>query len=321
MPITDEYARLPLSQIYIERDERQRREINVDDIIESIRARGVMQPIIVERDLLSPPYKLRAGERRYTASLKLELPDIPVRFVQDLDDRELAIIELEENIKRQDLPWQDIVRAVHSIHRLYAQLESDWTMGETADAVGLNKSTVSMYLKVAGSLEEERVLGASTVREAYNILARRDQRAQGDALEELLGIAGDLPASVAPTDESAPISPEAFAALTPTEQQAHTTAVRNPSGEGSPLLAPARPSIADQINPAKSIIQESFLQWAPRYQGKKFNLIHCDFPYGVNLFDGQQLVTDATGAVPLRYQPGYLNPEGRVFSLELRKQF
>lgn len=40
-----------------------------------------------------------------------------------------------------------------------------------------------------------------------------------------------------------------------------------------------------------------------------------------NLLDGQQRVTDATGAVPLRYQPGYLNPEGRVFSLELRKQF
>lgn len=40
-----------------------------------------------------------------------------------------------------------------------------------------------------------------------------------------------------------------------------------------------------------------------------------------NLFDGQQKVTDASGATPLRYLPGYLDPEGRVFSLELRKQF
>ena len=40
-----------------------------------------------------------------------------------------------------------------------------------------------------------------------------------------------------------------------------------------------------------------------------------------NLFDAVQKVTDATGATPLRYQRGYLNPEGRVFSIELRKQF
>ena len=40
-----------------------------------------------------------------------------------------------------------------------------------------------------------------------------------------------------------------------------------------------------------------------------------------NLFDAIQKVTDQTGATPLRYQRGYLNPEGRVFSIELRKQF
>lgn len=39
-----------------------------------------------------------------------------------------------------------------------------------------------------------------------------------------------------------------------------------------------------------------------------------------NLFDAVQKVTDQTGATPLRYQRGYLNPEGRVFSIELRKQ-
>ena len=40
-----------------------------------------------------------------------------------------------------------------------------------------------------------------------------------------------------------------------------------------------------------------------------------------NLFDGQQKVTDSTGAVPLRYQAGYLDPTGRLIKLELRKQF
>ena len=40
-----------------------------------------------------------------------------------------------------------------------------------------------------------------------------------------------------------------------------------------------------------------------------------------NLFDGQQKVTDSTGATPLRYQAGYLDPTGRQIRLELRRQF
>lgn len=40
-----------------------------------------------------------------------------------------------------------------------------------------------------------------------------------------------------------------------------------------------------------------------------------------NVFNAQQRVTDATGTVPLRYQPGYLDPRGRVFEIEFRKQF
>lgn len=40
-----------------------------------------------------------------------------------------------------------------------------------------------------------------------------------------------------------------------------------------------------------------------------------------NLFDAQQRVRDGAGAVPLRYQPGYLDPRGRVFELDFRKQF
>lgn len=40
-----------------------------------------------------------------------------------------------------------------------------------------------------------------------------------------------------------------------------------------------------------------------------------------NLFDATQRVTDQNGDIPLRYQAGYLNPTGRVFKLEFRKQF
>ena len=40
-----------------------------------------------------------------------------------------------------------------------------------------------------------------------------------------------------------------------------------------------------------------------------------------NLFNAQQRVTDASGIVPLSYQPGFLDPKGRFFEVEFRKQF
>jgi hypothetical protein len=38
----------------------------------------------------------------------------------------------------------------------------------------------------------------------------------------------------------------------------------------------------------ESILNTSFIDWAPTYEGQKFNLIHCDFPYGIELFSGPQ---------------------------------
>ena len=43
--------------------------------------------------------------------------------------------------------------------------------------------------------------------------------------------------------------------------------------------------------------------------------------FAVNLLDSRQKVTDQTGAVPLAYQPDYLDPQGRVLGLEFRKLF
>ncbi|MCW1381199.1 TonB-dependent receptor [Novosphingobium sp. KCTC 2891] len=61
--------------------------------------------------------------------------------------------------------------------------------------------------------------------------------------------------------------------------------------------------------------QPKLVEKVPFFKGARLSL-------GVdNLFDAQQRVTDANGDVPLRYQPGYLDPAGRVFKLEFRKQF
>src|SRR5665213_400071 len=266
MPVLDQFRRVPLTDILIDRDSRQRREIDVSDLVPSVRARGVIQPIVVEgRAEDAPPYRLIAGERRCEASRQAGLPDIPVRFSCDLSRVELRIIELEENVKRKDLPWQDAVAGLAEIHLLYTDLDPDWTQGETADSLGLSVGTVSLWLKVHGQLTEGRIQTASTVREAYNILTRRDQRAMGNALEELIGVGTSVVSQASPDDEP----------LDEPQGEAQSANAGHISDDGRVIAAARAPDL---------IQVKSFLEWAPQYSGQKFNLVHCDFPYGVDLF-------------------------------------
>ena len=272
MPITDRFLRLPLDQIDAQRDSRQRREIEVSDLIASIKLRGVIQPIIVESE--GPPHRLVAGERRLEASRQIGLLDIPARFASDLDPTERQIIELEENIKRKDLSWQDLVDAVSRIHLLYLDLDPEWTQGETAQSIGLSIGTVSMYLKVNGDMLAPRIASAGTVREAYNTLTRRDQRQMGNDLQELIGHVEDILPSPGPSGQDSG------------EGEGNAGHL----GEDGRVIAAEAP---------KAILCQSFLDWAPGYAGAKFNLIHCDFPYGVDLFsakDTRQIKKDETYA-------------------------
>lgn len=281
MPVTDHFQRLRLDEITVRRDKRQRREIKTEDLERSIRRIGVLQPIIVQRE--GAEIVLKAGERRLSACVALGLPDIPVRFADELSPVESQIIELEENLKREDLGWRDLVEATARIHGLYRQLDIEWTMTETAEAISLSLGTVSMYLRVHAELANPRVGDASTVREAYNVIARQDSRAAGAALEELL----DLPSEVM---TELPIS-EPLAAIPEFDTTGLQTVSFVPGA--TPLIvvspSPSRTMVPQQWPKApEGVLCASFLNWLPAYTGPKFNFLHCDFPYGVGVFHGNR---------------------------------
>jgi ParB family chromosome partitioning protein len=266
MTVAD-FALLPLADIVVDRDARQRRVPDTKNIIESIRVRGVLQPIIVERT--GPPHKLIAGERRLTACQELGMLLIPARYWDTVSPIEAQIIELEENLKRLDLTWQETVRATQHIHELFLQSDSGWTQAETAASIGIQPGTLSLQLRVAEHLHEDRVLAASTAREAYNILARRDAREAGNALQDLL-------------ETETPSEEKLAQVLSGAEPSVPEQKIPFPASPAAPASKRRWP------DPAKSILHESFVHWAPKYSGKPFNLIHCDFPYGINVFVGKQ---------------------------------
>lgn len=260
--LSDETRRVTISNIQVDRAERQREELlDIDELAASIQKNGLIHPIIVDRD-----FKLIAGERRLCAVSSLGHPDILCRFVENLSEVEKQIIELEENIKRNDLEWKGLVRSISKIHSLYLQLDSDWTAAQTAEECNVSNSLVSTYLRVFAYFDDERITQASTVNEAYNIIKRRDNRAAGDALMELI----ELPSELSLQTQTKLLSQDL-----------------PPATPGIYELQPP-PTVFVIPPPEDTILQADFLEWAPRYTGRKFNFLHCDFPYGIEVFSGPQ---------------------------------
>ena len=293
-------ALIPVSSIYIRRDSRQRRLIDTDagGLKASITKRGVLVPIIVTE--VEGRVELVAGERRLTACLELGLELIPVVWRIDLSPTENKIIELEENLKRQDLPWQDLVRSLAEIHELFLELDPTWTMTQTAEECSVSLSLVSKYLTVSASLTDPNIAQSGTVMEAYNMLSRRAKRAEANTIQELLdlGVPEESATLRCPSHEFVqeflrPGKPEGDEAEVDFDSETDTSVGSNldydlPTVPNTPRgLAPSFPTLA----PIESIVCADFLEWIKTYSGRKFNLIHCDFPYGIGVFNSNGIRT------------------------------
>lgn len=292
MSISVQSELVDISAIQVQREARQRQgELDLESLAESIKRNGLINPIVLTRGLV-----LVAGERRLTACKQLGLASIPARFVEDLDSVDLQILELEENIKRKDLDWQDIVRGVARIHTLYLTKDPDWTQAETARECNMSQGNIGMYVRVAATLDDpshplhQRVTTAGGIREGYNALARRDSRIAGAALDELVGSPVPLPLGNQPLAERV----EIVKVVNHGTGETVTSYVHVDKGGARQEVPEAKAKElqqkfkTDPPRPFSGILNESFLDWAPRYTGPRFNLIHCDFPYGANLFDGSQ---------------------------------
>jgi ParB family chromosome partitioning protein len=218
-----------MDDIFVLRERRVRKDITDENIAqkaESMSRLGLINPITISQD-----GELIAGETRFLAAQKLGWTHIDVRFFEDLDELTKLSIELEENIKRTDLPWQDQCDALRRFHALQLAQNAEWRQQDTATAIGLSQNTVSMQLAVADEIASGNVRIAnlpkySTARE---LVKRTIERKKADVAASLLAVAHPNPKK-----------------------------------------------------PASPIIQADFHQWAPGYTSQPFNLLHIDFPYGIN---------------------------------------
>ena len=138
-----ELAHLPVEQIHANpRQPRKRFDGEaVGGLAESIRAQGLIQPVVV-RPRLEGGYELIAGERRWRAAREAGLATVPA-VVREADDRDTLLLGLVENVAREDLSPVEEARG-------YAVLIDEFglSLGEVAERVGKSKPTVSNRIRL-----------------------------------------------------------------------------------------------------------------------------------------------------------------------------
>ena len=214
------FRSIPISNIIVNREGRQRRALtDIPNLADSINRLGLIQPIVTTR-----AHELVAGERRLAACTSLGHTHISIQYVDELDPPHLRAIELEENIKRCVLVWQDECRAVNEYYELVKSEDPTFSQKELGLSLGLSQPSVSQRIMVAQELlgGNERVIQAPKYSTAVGIVERASARKDDEALRQFRQIAN----------------------------------IAKPMIEDDPII------VAD------------FNQWAPTYDGPRFNFIH-----------------------------------------------
>ena len=115
-------------------------DANLDELAQSIKANGVVQPILVRRK--GNGYELVAGERRWRASQRIGLTKIPA-VIKDVSDEKLLEIALVENIQRQELNAIEEARAYRKLIDTVGL-----TQEMVASRVGKDRTFITNYLRI-----------------------------------------------------------------------------------------------------------------------------------------------------------------------------
>ena len=123
----------------------------LEELAESIKVQGVMQPIVV-RPIGDGRYELIAGERRWRATQLAGLDKIPA-VIRDVPDEAAIAMSLIENIQREDL---NPIEEAMALKRL--QDEFELTHQEVATAVGKSRTTITNLLRLIALTDDVKVL-------------------------------------------------------------------------------------------------------------------------------------------------------------------
>jgi len=305
---------LPLSSIIIpdrmRRDTKDHREYIENELLPSIAEHGLIQPINVTRLsspvqgkniqglLIQSEYLLVAGWSRLTSFSLLSYEEIPCNYSSDTPEHERLARELEENIRRNPMSWQDIavgIARTHNAKLAECALENHsknltgsnrltWGQSQTGHLVGTNVAHVSESLMLAKLIlsGDKEIIDAPNPTEAKRILLlRKEDKAKSILLAR-------QKASVAKVTDVIKRTTK----LDTAEKNAGSVhpARQAPSILGQGLSSPS-PSPVQTIELSKMLFNMSCTgpqldgspSWFDQASPECIDLIYTDHPYGIDM--------------------------------------
>jgi ParB family transcriptional regulator, chromosome partitioning protein len=154
-------------------------EAGLEELAQSIRASGIIQPLVVRR--IGSRYQLIAGERRWRASQRAQLLRVPV-VLREVSDEEALELTLVENIQREDLNPIEQARAFDRLME-----EFHLTQDEVASRTGKDRATVANSVRLL-ALEEPLLEwieeGKITAGHGRALLAIEDRKLRNDLAQK-----------------------------------------------------------------------------------------------------------------------------------------
>jgi ParB family chromosome partitioning protein len=132
---------LPVSQIETNREQPRTNLGDLSELTESIRQRGVLEPLLV-RKVASGRYQLVAGERRFHAAVAAGLTEVPC-VEMSLSDQEALEVALVENLQRRDLNPFEEAEGYRTLVEKYG-----YTHEQVAQAVGKSRTSITETLSL-----------------------------------------------------------------------------------------------------------------------------------------------------------------------------
>ena len=150
---------------------------DLTSLSESLKKFGLLHPIII-----SDKNELIAGGRRLSAAMLLQWEEIEVKYYNDLTPLEQKEVELEENIARKDLTWDEEVALKKKITEIKRELAEekgeDWTVEDTANVLGEEKRNTYRDIELANDLENHPELKDCKTKGEARTKARRIKNAK-----------------------------------------------------------------------------------------------------------------------------------------------
>ena len=179
-------------------------EARLEELAQSIRSHGVIQPLVVRR--VDDRYEIVAGERRWRAAQRASLLKVPVT-IREVPDDQLLEVALIENIQRDDLNPIEEAQA-------YRRLSDELSMSQEAiaTAVGKDRATIANYvrlLRLPAEVRNDVASGALSMGHARALVSLPDEAAQRRLAREVVsrGLSVRETEALARRETTPPVAP------------------------------------------------------------------------------------------------------------------